>query len=758
MKKTMILFGLVAATFMSCQNAPKLESNTGQRLLGTLEVSFGAENGKAKAMFTPSKIAGQALVNEAQLLFTAGTYSAATQTTPSRKFLNAQFSVRNLTGASLSNLTLVAYRKNGNIGNTALKNVTDFGGITTTSSKLRVATVASYAQTVRPSQTMSGNGTVAVVAGQEDLALFTEYDLSAMTTTAGTALASGEYLLPYGFTVRDSVAPTAATQRTITANNSTDTGTATLAMAVDGSNEPGVPTAYRFSYTALVFENPTPVTQVSASLEEKSSTAVVSRRSGLAPAEAVTLYSSGQNELADYGIHAAGQFANACQVRIAGTAAVPEAYLESIAPSVNSSDLSNCFGGGGVHTVFPAQRAVNTDVGLLSDGRIATVGTYYDDTNLTTGSYVATFLPDGSRQILRFSNAMATTLGSTHYTSLAIDSQNRIIRAGYSVTLAGVTQLVIGRSLINATLGNDTTFSSVETFNTQIYSATGSEHVINDIALQTDGKIVAVGRVKNGTAGHNDVLLIRYNTDGTLDTTFNTTGYRIDDVDGGSLDNQALSLLIDPSGNIVVAGKHNNPGVFLLMRFTSTGARDQTFNGIGHKLQGISGSTDDTATSVTLQGTKILFSGNFTPSLTQTGFALVRINNDGSLDTTFATGGELTYSNTNPPRVRASKIIVQPNNRILIAGTSFSGSTIERTFIARYLDTGAPDNSFFSNTIHIRFYTLTAGSIPLDTEVTSALLLGTPSNGKLLVSGSFNDSNILGNRRGMLAQFNLGAN
>jgi uncharacterized delta-60 repeat protein len=758
MKNTLILFGLVAATFISCQGTPKLESNTGQRLLGTLEVSFGAENGRAKATFSPVRIAGQALVNEAQLLFTAGTYSTATQTTPSKKFLNAQFAVRNLSGASISNLTLVAYRKNGNIGNTALKSVTDFGGISTNSvrNNLRVATVASYAQSVRPSQAMSGNGTVAVVSGQEDLALFTEYDLNAMTTTAGAALASGEYLLPYGFTVRDLAAPNASTQRTITANNSTNTGTVTLAMAVDGSNEPTLPTAYRFSFTTLVFENPTPITQVSGSLEEKPNSNVETRRTTLSPAKAVTVYSASQNGLADFTLHQNGQFANACQVRIAGTAATPEAYLESVAPSVISSELNNCFGAGGVHTVNNGQRYINTDVALLSDGRFATVGQYSSGTT-TTGSYATTVLPDGSRQALRSINAHTTTTGSTYITSIAVDSQNRIIRAGYTEDL-GVTAVVIGRNLPDATLSNDTTFSSTDHVITTIHVATGSEHVINDIAVQSDDKIVVVGRVKNGTAGNNDVLVIRYNTNGTLDTTFNTTGYVIDDVDGGGLDNQALSVLIDSSGKIIVAGKQNNPGAFLMMRFTSAGARDLSFNSIGHKIQGITNGTDDAANSIALQGTKILFSGYTNPNANQTGIAVLRINNDGTLDTTFATGGELTYTNTNPARFRATKIIVQPNNRILIAGTSVI-STLEKAFIARYLDTGAPDNSFWSNTIHIRIYNnLQSGNTPLDTEATSALLLGTPTNGKLLISGTFNDSNILGNRRGMLAQFNLGAN
>ena len=423
------------------------------------------------------------------------------------------------------------------------------------------------------------------------------FDLNALTDAAGTALSSGEYLLPYGFTVRNLATPNASTQRNIPANLNADTGTVTLAMGVDGSNEPALASAYRFSFTALVFENPNPRLRVSASLEELTSTAVETRQNdlgGLNVNEIATVYSSIQNELARaYNPRPGEYYYNACRVRIAGTSAVPQAFLESTAPSIASSTPDLCFAAAGVQRVSTGDQSTSTDLARLSDGRIATVG-QYDPSGASSGSFVGLYFPDGTPRIRlpRVSNAMLITLGNTYYTSIAVDSQDRIIRAGYSVALTGETNLVIGRSLPDTNLSNDTTFSSTETRNTQIYSTTGSEHVINDIALQTDGKIVAVGRVKNGTAGNNDVVVLRYNTDGTLDTTFNTTGYRIDDVDGTGSDNQAMAVAIDATGKIVLVGRHDT-GTFLIMRLNSNGTRDTSFFSSGARFYGISGTIGD---------------------------------------------------------------------------------------------------------------------------------------------------------------------
>ena len=761
MKKALILFGLVAACFMSCQPTPNIALNTtSKRLLGTLEVTFGAENGRVRANFTPSRITSQIVFNN-ELIFTGGTYSTATETATNRKFLNAQFTMRNLFGGTIGDVTLVSYRKTGNAGNTALKNVTDFGGIinnsanVSTSSNLRPAVnTNTYAQTVRPSHTMSGNGTVALVAGQDDLRLFSEYDLESLTTTAGTALASGEYLLPYGFGVRNLAAPTNPTQqRLIAADTNADTGTVTISMRVDGSNEPSLANAYRFTYTALVFDNPTFEFRYAGSLDEKASTDIENRRNS--NEEVTTIYSSAQNTASDYALHALGDYANACQVRIAGSAAAPEAFLESIAPTSVVGRIDPCFSSGGFRVIRPGGTTSIQDIAQFSDGRIASVGQVAPS---STGGWLGVYYPNGDHIRAVFSNGTSAT--NTYYTSVGVDSLNRMVRGGHITTATG-TQLIMGRSVVGSNITNDTAFSSNQTVNTTIHSATGSEHVMTDLVVQPNNQIVAVGYVKNGTSGDKNVFVMRYTTTGSLDTSFNGTGIRIDDVDGTNSDNEASSVMLDASGNIIVVGKHGTTGAFLIMRFTSSGARDTSFNTVGHVIQSIPGSSGDAASSVALQNQKIIVVG--TATTTAPVLAMIRLNSDGTLDTTFGSSGTVIAASAFAQALRAKKVLVQSDDKIIVTGAEENTGGASQVFAFRYLLNGAADTTFNPDTSpsnpiasNRRFYNF--GNSTFKTTALSALIGGTPTDGRLVIGGWLVPDSTAGSQYGLLSKIKLGAN
>jgi len=88
------------------------------------------------------------------------------------------------------------------------------------------------------------------------------------------------------------------------------------------------------------------------------------------------------------------------------------------------------------------------------------------------------------------------------------------------------------------------------------------------IAIQSDGKIVAAGYSSIG--GTDDFALARYNTDGTLDSSFGTNGVVVTIV-GGSND-RAKSVVIQSDGKIVIAGYSNFGGTddFVLARYLGT--------------------------------------------------------------------------------------------------------------------------------------------------------------------------------------------
>jgi uncharacterized delta-60 repeat protein len=108
----------------------------------------------------------------------------------------------------------------------------------------------------------------------------------------------------------------------------------------------------------------------------------------------------------------------------------------------------------------------------------------------------------------------------------------------------------------------DTTFNTTGKVTTAIGS---SRDEANAVAIQSDGKIVAAGSSLNGA--NDDVALVRYNTDGSLDTTLNTTGKVTTPI--GGVEDVAHAVAIQSDGKIVAAGRSSNgaDNDFALVRY-----------------------------------------------------------------------------------------------------------------------------------------------------------------------------------------------
>ena len=102
---------------------------------------------------------------------------------------------------------------------------------------------------------------------------------------------------------------------------------------------------------------------------------------------------------------------------------------------------------------------------------------------------------------------------------------------------------------------------------------------INSLALQADGKIVAAGNVWNGS--NNDVAVARYNTNGSLDSTFSSNG--IQQTDLGNSEDIGSSVAVQSDGKIVVAGSVYNYANtdFVIIRYNTDGSPDVSFNSNG---------------------------------------------------------------------------------------------------------------------------------------------------------------------------------
>jgi uncharacterized delta-60 repeat protein len=211
------------------------------------------------------------------------------------------------------------------------------------------------------------------------------------------------------------------------------------------------------------------------------------------------------------------------------------------------------------------------------------------------------------------------------------------------------------------------------------------------MALQPDGKIIMVG----GT--FTDFILARFNADGTLDTSFDGDGKITTDLAGGFNQEEALGVAVQPEPDgkikIIVVGYVRNPEFnFALVRYNSDGSLDTSFDGDGIVTSGVAGRANAVAIQpdgkIVVVGEREVSSGDDFSD-----FVVARYNSNGSLDTSFNGTGQIVtdfggLSNS------AKNVVVQ-NGAIVVSGKptgNFVGS--DHTDVARYNPNGSLDNSF----------------------------------------------------------------
>lgn len=202
--------------------------------------------------------------------------------------------------------------------------------------------------------------------------------------------------------------------------------------------------------------------------------------------------------------------------------------------------------------------------------------------------------------------------GNDIVNAMALQSDGKILLAGYSTNVVG-NQFILARYNSNGTL--DTSFGA----GGKVIS--GDNAVATAILVQTDGKIVAGGYTF--TNGNFDFTLVRYNTDGSLDSSFGNEGKVITDLDAGSDGIYALSHQSD--GKIVAAGFSNvTNDDFAIARYQTDGMLDASFGQNGRKIIRI-GQSIDFANAVAIQTDgKIIAAGGFLNGAHYE-FALVRL-------------------------------------------------------------------------------------------------------------------------------------
>ena len=185
------------------------------------------------------------------------------------------------------------------------------------------------------------------------------------------------------------------------------------------------------------------------------------------------------------------------------------------------------------------------------------------------------------------------------------------------------------------------------------------------VILQPDGKILIAGTTFNGSFIR-DFCLLRYNSNGTPDNSFGVNCVVIADI--GNIFDYATCLDLQTDGKIIVGGysaNNLNNTDFVIVRFNSNGSIDNSFGNNGIVRTAI-GSGNDDLYSIKIQSDgKILAAGIANNGTFD--FWLVRYNTDGSLDHTFGTNG-IVLTDFNNRYDRATSIQIQPDGKILVGG------------------------------------------------------------------------------------------
>ena len=298
---------------------------------------------------------------------------------------------------------------------------------------------------------------------------------------------------------------------------------------------------------------------------------------------------------------------------------------------------------------------------------------------------------------------VVTSFGSdeSNLASLAIQSDGKIIACG-SYYNGTINQIALSRYLANGNI--DTSFGNNGTVLTPI--GTYLENESNEVKVLNNGKILVAA--SNGILLSEldfDFAIVRYNSDGTLDSSFGTNGVLLSDFN--SVSNEARSLQIKSDNKFIVAGTINGDTVsvnpnFAIARYNENGTKDTSFgvNGLVSVNFGTVSNnlllSEEGLECMKIQPDGKILAAGFTYEgnvISNSTFGIVRLNSDGSLDTSFGVNGRIITDFGGD--VNDATIQILTDGKFIVSGTTyFNVDNNEKVVIAKYTNNGILDTSY----------------------------------------------------------------
>jgi uncharacterized delta-60 repeat protein len=263
----------------------------------------------------------------------------------------------------------------------------------------------------------------------------------------------------------------------------------------------------------------------------------------------------------------------------------------------------------------------------------------------------------------------------------------KVIIGGYFTAVDGTGRNRIARLNANGSL--DASFDP----------GTGADSTVRAVAFQPDGKVIIGGSFATvNSVGRNRIA--RLSDTGTVDTSFNP---------GTGANDIVYAIAVQTNNKVLIAGTFtsiNSVSRSRIARLSTTGAVDTSFD------PGTGPNSYVYAMALQLDG-KVLIVGNFTTVNSVTRNRIARLTDSGTLDTSFNPGVG--------PNLLVRAVAVQPDNKVIIAGSFTTVNGVSRNRIARLNDDGTLDTSFDPGT---------GASSWVDA-------VAVQSDGKILIGGAF---------------------
>ncbi|HKQ74608.1 MAG TPA: hypothetical protein VJ810_13030 [Blastocatellia bacterium] len=383
-------------------------------------------------------------------------------------------------------------------------------------------------------------------------------------------------------------------------------------------------------------------------------------------------------------LQAGARWRRVCGLLAIGIAASLLSVKLLLAVYAAAGDLDLSFGEGGKVEGLPDNSSSIDAVAIQADGKLLAISKSQNSNFLLSrfkndGSLDSTFGAGGQ---------VETNFGaSSTPAAMAIQPDGLIVVAGTKVESGCCPKIVLARYRTTGSL--DTSFSTDGMLEIPHIRARGA-----DLVLQSNGKIVVAGTAIYQSLPDpipvNRSLIVRINEDGSLDSSFGTSGYVVTNIwNSQPGPSEGFSNLVIQGNGKMVASSQGNGLLSRVVRFFANGERDMTFGSNGV----FDSAFAEVNQALALQPDGKVVIAVYGASISNHYGLLVRLTADGILDSTFGQGGKTAAD----PLASGPAVGLQEDGRLVVAGGMNSNSSTSSFRLSRYQSDGSLDTSFGLN-------------------------------------------------------------